>query len=67
MTALFLILFIAAAYVILGTIHLAAPTKVLPIYRFLLGRRLFTKTPPASSRSPPPTGSSLARLTSSSE
>ncbi len=43
MTALILTLFIAAAYVLLGTIHLAAPTKVLPIYRFLLGRRLFAK------------------------
>ncbi|WP_348268627.1 hypothetical protein P8936_05240 [Edaphobacter paludis] len=43
MAATFLILFIAAAYVLLGTIHLAAPTKVLPIYRFLLGRRLFTR------------------------
>lgn len=41
MTALILLL-IAAAYIILGTIHLAAPSKVLPIYRFLLGR-LFTK------------------------
>ncbi|MEO6982888.1 MAG: hypothetical protein ABI072_07205 [Edaphobacter sp.] len=38
-----LILIIAAAYIILGTIHLAAPTKVLPIYRRLLGRRLYTK------------------------
>ena len=37
-----LILIIAAAYIILGTIHLAAPTKVLPIYRRLLGRRLYT-------------------------
>jgi hypothetical protein len=43
MIAILLILVIAAAYVLLGTIHLAAPTKVLPIYRFLLGRRLFTK------------------------
>jgi len=43
MTALILTLFIAAGYVLLGTIHLAAPTKVLPIYRFLLGRRLFAK------------------------
>ena len=41
MTALILLL-IAAAYIILGTFHLAAPTKVLPVYRFLLGR-LFTK------------------------
>jgi hypothetical protein len=43
MTSILILLFIAAAYVILGTIHLAAPTKVLPIYRVLLGRRLFTK------------------------
>jgi hypothetical protein len=42
MAALILLL-IAAAYIILGTFHLAAPTKVLPIYRVLLGRRLFTK------------------------
>lgn len=42
MTALILLL-IAAAYIILGTFHLAAPGKVLPIYRFLLGRRLFSK------------------------
>ncbi len=46
MTALFplLILVLAAAYIILGAIHLAAPTKVLPIYRRLLGRCLFEKT-----------------------
>ena len=46
MTALFplLILILAAAYIVLGAIHLAAPTKVLPIYRGLLGRRLYTKT-----------------------
>jgi hypothetical protein len=42
MTALILLL-IAAAYIILGTFHLAAPGKVLPIYRFLLGRRRFAK------------------------
>jgi hypothetical protein len=38
-----IILVIAAAYIILGSIHLAAPTKVLPLYRFFLGRRLFAK------------------------
>jgi hypothetical protein len=39
----FLILILAAAYILLGAVHLAAPTKVLPIYRFLLGRRRFEK------------------------
>jgi hypothetical protein len=45
MTALIplLILIVAAAYIILGAIHLAVPTKVLPIYRRLLGRRLFAR------------------------
>lgn len=38
-----LILILAAAYILLGATHLAAPTKVLPIYRTLLGRRLFTR------------------------
>jgi hypothetical protein len=38
-----LILVLAAAYILLGTIHLAAPNKVLPIYRLLIGRRLFDK------------------------
>ena len=42
MTALILLL-IAASYILLGTFHLAAPTKVRPIYRFLLGHRLFAK------------------------
>ncbi|GGG80247.1 hypothetical protein [Edaphobacter dinghuensis] len=42
MTALILLL-IAAAYILLGTFHLAAPSKVLPVYRLLLGRRLFAK------------------------
>lgn len=42
MTSLILLL-IAAAYILLGTFHLAAPGKVLPIYRLLLGRRLFAK------------------------
>lgn len=38
-----LILILAAAYILLGATHLAAPTKVLPIYRTLLGRRLFSR------------------------
>jgi hypothetical protein len=42
MIALFLLI-LAAAYILLGAAHLAAPAKVLPLYRFLLGRRLFTK------------------------
>ena len=37
-----LILVIAAAYIVLGTIHLAAPTKVMPIYQLRLCR-LFRK------------------------
>lgn len=57
MTALILLL-IAAAYIVLGTLHLAAPGKVLPIYRFLLGRRLFAKNASRFDRSPAPTGSS---------
>lgn len=35
------ILILAAAYILLGAVHLAAPAKVLPIYRLLLGRRRF--------------------------
>jgi hypothetical protein len=38
-----LILILAAAYILLGAFHLAAPAKVLPLYRLLLGRRLFAK------------------------
>ncbi len=41
-----LILILAAAYILLGAAHLAAPTKVLPIYRLLLGRRLYEKNAP---------------------
>jgi hypothetical protein len=41
-----LILALAAAYIIFGTIHLAAPAKVLPIYRLFIGRRLFEKNAP---------------------
>jgi hypothetical protein len=41
-----LILLLAAAYILLGTTHLAAPTKVLPFYRLLLGRRLYEKNAP---------------------
>lgn len=38
-----LILVIAAAYILLGAIHLAAPAKAHSIYRFLIGRRLYEK------------------------
>lgn len=41
-----LILILAAAYILLGTIHLAAPNKVLPLYRRLIGRRLYEKNAP---------------------
>ncbi len=42
MIPLFLLL-LAAAYILLGAAHLAAPARVLPFYRLLLGRRLFAK------------------------
>ena len=41
-----LILIIAAAYILLGAAHLAAPTKAPSIYRHLIGRRLYKNNAP---------------------
>ena len=37
------VLLIAAGYILLGAAHLAAPTRGLPIYRFLRGPRPYAK------------------------